>query len=135
VGLMLRSALREPKSTGTCCCGHPAGAASEDCVSLASEATGVFRAAERYAAALFELGRRAARPRRGGLRLAGSCGRCWRQAGPRALVRSPILTRGEQGKAIAALVERAGFTPLVRDSSLSSRRTAGLCRSAMIEAI
>src|SRR5436309_2944666 len=31
------------------------------------------------------------------------------------LVRSPILTRGEQGKAIAALVERAGFSPLVRD--------------------
>jgi F-type H+-transporting ATPase subunit delta len=31
------------------------------------------------------------------------------------LVRSPILTRGEQGKAISALAERAGFAPLVRD--------------------
>jgi F-type H+-transporting ATPase subunit delta len=31
------------------------------------------------------------------------------------LVRSPILTRREQAKAIAALSERAGFSPLVRD--------------------
>jgi F-type H+-transporting ATPase subunit delta len=31
------------------------------------------------------------------------------------LVRSPILTRGEQGKAVSALAERAGFSPLVRD--------------------
>ena len=31
------------------------------------------------------------------------------------LVRSPILTRGEQGKAISALAARAGFSPLVRD--------------------
>jgi F-type H+-transporting ATPase subunit delta len=31
------------------------------------------------------------------------------------LVRSPILTRGEQGKAVLALAERAGFAPLVRD--------------------
>ena len=33
----------------------------------------------------------------------------------RRLIRSPVLTRVEQGKAIAALSERAGFQPLVRN--------------------
>jgi F-type H+-transporting ATPase subunit delta len=31
------------------------------------------------------------------------------------LIRSPVVTRGEQGKAISALATRAGFSPLVRD--------------------
>jgi F-type H+-transporting ATPase subunit delta len=31
------------------------------------------------------------------------------------LVRSPILTRSEQAKAIAALAQSAGFSPLIRD--------------------
>jgi F-type H+-transporting ATPase subunit delta len=82
---------------------------------LASEATGVSGLAERYAAALFELAdeRRMLDDVASDLRqlramLAASTDLT-------RLVRSPILTRGEQGKAIAALAERAGFTPLVRD--------------------
>jgi len=82
---------------------------------LASEATGVSGLAERYAAALFELAdeRRRLDEVASDLRQL----RAMLAASPdlTRLVRSPILTRGEQGKAIAALVERAGFTPLVRD--------------------
>jgi F-type H+-transporting ATPase subunit delta len=82
---------------------------------LASEATGVSGLAERYAAALFELAdeRRMLDEVASDLRQL----RTMLAASPdlTRLVRSPILTRGEQGKAIAALVERAGFTPLVRD--------------------
>jgi F-type H+-transporting ATPase subunit delta len=82
---------------------------------LASEATGVSGVAERYAAALFDLAdeRRMLDEVASDLRqlramLAGS-------PDLTRMVRSPILTRGEQGKAIAALAERAGFSPLVRD--------------------
>ena len=82
---------------------------------MASEATGVSGLAERYAAALFELAdeRRMLDEVASDLRQL----RAMLAASPdlARLVRSPILTRGEQGKAIAALVERAGFTPLVRD--------------------
>ena len=82
---------------------------------MASEATGVSGLAERYAAALFELAdeRRRLDEVASDLRQL----RAMLAASPdlARLVRSPILTRGEQGKAIAALVERAGFTPLVRD--------------------
>ena len=31
------------------------------------------------------------------------------------MLRSPVLTRDEQGKAVAALAERAGLSPLTRD--------------------
>jgi F-type H+-transporting ATPase subunit delta len=82
---------------------------------LASDATGVSGLAERYAAALFELAdeRRMLDEVASDLRQL----RAMLAASPdlARLVRSPILTRGEQSKAIAALVERAGFTPLVRD--------------------
>jgi F-type H+-transporting ATPase subunit delta len=82
---------------------------------LASEATGVSGVAERYAAALFDLAdeRRVLDEVASDLRdlrtmLAAS-------ADLARLVRSPLLARGEQGKAVAALAERAGFSPLVRD--------------------
>ena len=82
---------------------------------MASEATGVSGVAERYAAALFDIAdeRRVLDEVASDLRelramLAGS-------ADFTRLVRSPILTRGEQGNAIAALAKRAGFSPLVRD--------------------
>ena len=82
---------------------------------MASEATGVSGLAERYAAALFDLAdeRRMLDEVASDLRQL----RAMVAASPdlARLLRSPILTRGEQGKAIAALVERAGFTPLVRD--------------------
>jgi F-type H+-transporting ATPase subunit delta len=98
-----------------CCCGHFGGAAIEDCVQLASETTGVSGIAERYTAALFDLAdeRRMLDEVASDLRqlramLAASVDLS-------RLVRSPILTRGEQGKAISALVAQAGFSPLVRD--------------------
>jgi len=82
---------------------------------LASEATGVSGVAERYAAALFDLAdeRRVLDEVASDLRdlrtmLAAS-------ADLARLVRSPLLARGEQGKAVAALADRAGFSPLVRD--------------------
>jgi F-type H+-transporting ATPase subunit delta len=108
-------ALREPKSTTKGCCGHSARAASEDYVPLASEARGVSGVAERYARALFDLAdeRRVFDEVASDLRelramLAAS-------ADLSRLVRSPVLARSEQAKAIAALAERAGFSPLVRD--------------------
>jgi len=102
---------------------------------LASEATGVSGVAERYAAALFDLAdeRRVLDEVASDLRelramLAGS-------ADFARLVRSPILTRGEQGKAIAALAERAGFSPLVRDFlAVVARNRRLFAVPAMIEA-
>jgi F-type H+-transporting ATPase subunit delta len=82
---------------------------------LASETTGVSGLAERYAAALFDIAdeRRTLddvasdlRELRTMLAASGELSR---------LVKSPILTREEQGKAISALATRAGFSPLVRD--------------------
>jgi F-type H+-transporting ATPase subunit delta len=82
---------------------------------LASETTGISGLAERYAGALFDIAdeRRMLDAVASDLRqlrtmLADSVDLS-------RLVRSPILTRGEQGKAVSALAERAGFAPLVRD--------------------
>jgi F-type H+-transporting ATPase subunit delta len=103
------------KSTGICCRGQFADAASEDCVSLADEATGASGLAERYAAALFEL----ADERRILDEVATDLRQLRAMLAESAdflrLLRSPILTRGEQGKAISALAQRAGFSALVRD--------------------
>jgi F-type H+-transporting ATPase subunit delta len=82
---------------------------------LAAEATGVSGLAERYAAALFELAdeRRMLDPVAADLRalkaMIGDSPDLSR------LVRSPVLSRTEQGRALAALAERAGLSPLVRD--------------------
>jgi len=82
---------------------------------LASETTGVSGLAERYAAALFDLAdeRRTLdeaaadlRQLRGMLEASGDLLR---------LIRSPVLSRGEQAKAIGVLAERAELSPLVRD--------------------
>ncbi|HJU20672.1 MAG TPA: F0F1 ATP synthase subunit delta [Stellaceae bacterium] len=82
---------------------------------MASEATGVSGLAERYAAALFEL----AEERRMLDTVAADLRALKAMIGASAdltrLVRSPILSRAEQGRAIAALAERAGLDPLVRD--------------------
>ena len=82
---------------------------------MASEATGVSGLAERYATALFDIAdeRRMLDEVASDLRqlramLAASVDLS-------RLVRSPILTRGEQGKAVSALAAHAGFSPLVRD--------------------
>jgi F-type H+-transporting ATPase subunit delta len=82
---------------------------------LASEATGVASLAERYAAALFELADERheldtvagdLRELRTMLHESTDLGR---------LFRSPVLSREDQAKAIAALGERAGLSRLTRD--------------------
>ena len=50
-------------------------------------------------------------------------------------MRSPVLSRDEQGKAIAALAERAGLSPLVRDFlAVVARNRRLFAVPAMIEA-
>ena len=82
---------------------------------MASEATGVSGLAERYAAALFDL----ADERRALDAVAGDLQelRAMLQASGDLvrLLRSPVLSRDDQGKAVAALAEHAGLTPLTRD--------------------
>jgi F-type H+-transporting ATPase subunit delta len=82
---------------------------------LASEATGVASLAERYAAALFDLADARheldavagdLRELRTMLHESPDLGR---------LLRSPVLSREDQGKAIAALGERAGLSRLTGD--------------------
>jgi F-type H+-transporting ATPase subunit delta len=82
---------------------------------LASETTGISGLAERYAGALFDIA-----DERGRLDEVASDLRQLRtmlsdSVDLTRLVRSPILTRAEQGKGVSALAERAGFAPLVRD--------------------
>jgi F-type H+-transporting ATPase subunit delta len=92
-----------------------AGAVTEDGSSLASEATGVTGLAERYAAALFELAdeHRTLDEVASDLRelrtMLAASGDLLR------LIRSPVLSREQQGKAIEVIAERSGFNPLVRN--------------------
>jgi len=109
--------------------------AIEGCVSLASEATGVSGLAERYAAALFDLA-----DERGILDEAAANLRQLKAMMTESvelsrLIRSPILSREEQGKAVVALAERAGFAPLVRDFlAVVARNRRLFAVPAMIEA-
>lgn len=82
---------------------------------MASEGTGVSGLAERYAAALFDLAdeRRALDTVAGDLR--GLRAMLHDSGDLMRLIRSPVLSREEQGKAVAALAERAGFSGLTRD--------------------
>lgn len=82
---------------------------------MASESTGITGLAERYAAALFDLADEGRaldavaddlRQLRAMLRDSADLTR---------LLRSPILSRAEQAKAIEAVAERAGLSPLVRN--------------------
>jgi len=95
-------------------CGTGAGAGTEGCFSLASETTGVSGLAERYAAALFDL----ADERRTLDEVAGDLHqlRAMLQGSEDflRLIRSPVLSRPEQGKAIEVIAERAGLSLLVR---------------------
>ncbi|MGH7040254.1 MAG: F0F1 ATP synthase subunit delta [Stellaceae bacterium] len=102
---------------------------------MAGETTGVSGLAERYAAALFELAdeRRALDPVAADLRAL----RAMIASSPDLvrLVRSPILSRDEQGRALSALAERAGLTPLVRDFlGVVARNRRLFAVPAMIEA-
>jgi F-type H+-transporting ATPase subunit delta len=102
---------------------------------LASEATGVTGLAERYAAALFDLADEGKtlddvaadlRQLRDMLRDSPDLAR---------LVRSPVVSRADQGKAIAALAEHTGLSPLTRDFlAVVARNRRLFAVPAMIEA-
>ena len=82
---------------------------------MAAEAKGVSGIAERYAVALFDL----ADERKALDAVAGDL-RGWRallrdSADLRRLIRSPVLSRDEQGRAIAAIAQTMGLSPLTRN--------------------
>jgi F-type H+-transporting ATPase subunit delta len=82
---------------------------------LASEGTGASGLAGRYAAALFDLAdeRHALDAVAGDLRELRAM---LRDSGDlMRMLRSPVLTRDEQGKAVAAVAERAGLSDLTRN--------------------
>ena len=102
---------------------------------MAEESTGVSSLAERYAAALFELAdeRHALDEVAGDLRelraMLTSSGDLLR------LVRSPVLSRAQQGKAMAALVDSAKLSKLTADFvAVVSRNRRLFAVPAMIEA-
>jgi F-type H+-transporting ATPase subunit delta len=102
---------------------------------LASEATGVSGLAERYAAALFELAdeRHALDGVAGDLRALR--GMLHESADLSRLIRSPVLSREEQGKAIALVAERAELSQLTRDFlAVAARNRRLFAVPAMIEA-
>ena len=82
---------------------------------MASEASGVSGLADRYAAALFDLAddQKLLDPVADDLRALRTL--LDESADLRRLVRSPVLTRAEQGKAVAALAERAQFQAITRN--------------------
>ncbi len=82
---------------------------------MASETTGVSALAERYAAALFDIAdeRRTLDEVASDLRQLRAM--LTASADLMRLVRSPILSRSAQAKAITAVAERAGLSRLVRD--------------------
>jgi F-type H+-transporting ATPase subunit delta len=92
-----------------------AGAAIEDCCTLPSETTGVSALAERYATALFDIAdeRRALDEVAADLRQLRAMVAA--SADLMRLVRSPVLSRHDQARAVAALALRAELSPLVRD--------------------
>ena len=102
---------------------------------MADESTGVSGLAARYAAALFELAdeRHALDEVAGDLRelraMLGASGDLLR------LVRSPVLSRAQQGKAMAALVEDAKLSKLTADFvAVVARNRRLFAVPAMIEA-
>jgi F-type H+-transporting ATPase subunit delta len=133
VAARAHGACRDPKTTKGC--GAFVRAADEDGFPLASEATGVSGLAERYAAALFDLAdeRRMLdevatnlRELRAMLQASGDFLR---------LIRSPVLSRDQQAKAVGLVAERAGLSPLVRDFlAVVARNRRLFAVPAMIEA-
>jgi F-type H+-transporting ATPase subunit delta len=112
-----------------------AGAQTEDRSPLASEATGVSGLAERYAAALFELAdeRRALDAVADDLRALRAM--LHDSADLSRLVLSPVLTRADQGKAIALVAEKAELSQLTRDFlAVAARNRRLFAVPAMIEA-
>jgi F-type H+-transporting ATPase subunit delta len=123
------------KQQGRAAAGLRRGGRTEDGFSLASETTDVSGLAERYAVALFDLAdeRRALDIVAADLRLLREM---LQGSGDfMRLIRSPILSREQQGKAVDALAEHAGLSPLVRDFlSVVGRNRRLFAVPAMIEA-
>ena len=82
---------------------------------MASETAGNSGIAQRYAAALYELADEAKALDTVADDLRGLRGLIDESADLRRLIKSPVLARGDQGKAIDALAERAGFQMLIRN--------------------
>ena len=80
---------------------------------MASETSGVSGLGERYATALYELADEQKSLDEVAADLRMLRGMIDESADLRRLIRSPVLTRAEQGKAVAALAARAGFQRLV----------------------
>jgi len=87
--------------------------ANEGSFNVASETSGVSGLGERYATALYDLADEQKSLDEVAADLRTLRGMIDESADLRRLIRSPVLTRAEQGKAIAALAERAGFQRLV----------------------
>jgi F-type H+-transporting ATPase subunit delta len=100
-----------------------------------AEATGTSGLAERYAAALFDLAdeRRLLDDVAGDLRELRAM--LHESADLARLLRSPVVSRAEQAKAVAALAERAGLARLTRDFlGLVAKNRRLFAVPAMIEA-
>lgn len=82
---------------------------------MAAQTTGLGGLADRYATALFELAVERDQLDTIAGELAGLQALMDESADLRRLVRSPILSRTEQGKAMAAVLERAGASQIVRN--------------------
>jgi F-type H+-transporting ATPase subunit delta len=82
---------------------------------VASEAAGVSGLSERYAKALFELADEAKALDQVAADLRQLRGFLDESADFRRLIRSPVVSRLEQGKAVAAVAEQAGFSAITRN--------------------
>jgi F-type H+-transporting ATPase subunit delta len=82
---------------------------------VASEGTGVSGLADRYAAALFDLADERKALDRVAEDLRTLRGLIAESADLRRLIRSPILSRADQGRAIAAVAEHVGLATLTRN--------------------
>jgi len=82
---------------------------------VASDTSGNKGLGQRYATALYELADEQKTLDDVAADLRALRGLVDESADLRRLIRSPVVTRADQGKAIAALAERAGFQPLVRN--------------------
>ena len=102
---------------------------------MASEATSVAGLAERYAAALFELADERKALDAVASDLAGLRHMIDESADLRRMIRSPVLQRDEQARAISAIAERAGLNPLTRNLlGLLARNRRLFALSEMIQA-
>ena len=102
---------------------------------MASETTGVSALAERYAVALFEIAEERRMLDEVALDLRQLRAMLMASVDLTRLLRSPVLSRLEQGRAIAALAFRADLLPLVRDFlAIVAKNRRLLAVPAVIEA-